>query len=75
MLIYPNPFNNQFIVEYETENQSARLAIYNLMGVKVAEQNISSTKTVVDLSGISNEIYFVIIQDGNNKLHHKIVKQ
>ena len=53
LVIYPNPFNNQFTVEYETENQSAYLAIYNLMGVKVAEQSINSSKTVVDLSHIS----------------------
>ncbi|MCW8898355.1 MAG: T9SS type A sorting domain-containing protein [Flavobacteriales bacterium] len=75
LVIYPNPFNNQFTVEYETENQSAYLAIYNLMGVKVAEQIINSTKTVVDVSNISNGIYFVVIQDGNNRLHHKIVKK
>ncbi|MDT8413097.1 MAG: T9SS type A sorting domain-containing protein [Vicingaceae bacterium] len=75
LTIYPNPFNNQFTVAYETENQSAYLAIYNLMGVKVAEQFINSSKTVVDVSNISDGIYFVVIQDGNNKLHHKILKQ
>ncbi|PIQ14501.1 MAG: hypothetical protein COW67_13360, partial [Flavobacteriales bacterium CG18_big_fil_WC_8_21_14_2_50_32_9] len=75
LLIYPNPFNNQFTVEYETENQSVYLAIYNLMGVKVAEQTILSSKTIVDLSNVSNGIYFVVIQDGNKKLYHKMVKQ
>ncbi|MDT8413096.1 MAG: T9SS type A sorting domain-containing protein [Vicingaceae bacterium] len=75
LVIYPNPFNNQFTLEYETENQSAYLAIYNLMGVKVVEQTINSSKTVVDVSNISDGIYFVVIQDGSNRLHHKIVKQ
>ncbi|HLU84922.1 MAG TPA: T9SS type A sorting domain-containing protein, partial [Vicingaceae bacterium] len=73
--IYPNPFNNQFTVEYEADSQSAYLAIYNLMGVKIAEQPIISTKTKVDVGNISNGIYFVIIQDGIKKLHHKLVKQ
>ena len=75
LTIYPNPFNNQFTVEYEIENQSAQLEVYNLMGVKVAEQKISNLITQVDLSDISKGIYIVIIRDGNNKLHHKIVKQ
>lgn len=74
-LVYPNPFNNQFTVEYETENPSARLVIYNLMGVKVAEQIIASSKTMVDVNGVSNGIYFVVIHDGNKKLHQKMVKQ
>lgn len=75
LTIYPNPFNNQFTVEYEADSQSAYLAIYNLMGVKVAEQPIISTKTKVDVGNISNGIYIVIIQDGIKKLHHKLVKQ
>ncbi|MBW6484503.1 MAG: T9SS type A sorting domain-containing protein, partial [Vicingaceae bacterium] len=75
MLIYTNPFTQNFTIEYKTENQSANLLIYNLMGVKVADQTINSSKTVVDLSKVSNGIYFVVIQDGNNKLHQKIVKQ
>jgi hypothetical protein len=75
LTIYPNPFNNQFTVEYEADSQSAYLAIYNLMGVKIAEQPIISTKTKVDVGNISNGIYFVIIQDGIKKLYHKLVKQ
>lgn len=75
LTIYPNPFNNQFTVEYEADSQSAYLAIYNLMGVKIAEQPIISTKTKVDVGNISNGIYFVIIQDGIKKFYHKLVKQ
>lgn len=73
--LYPNPFNNQFIVEYELEKSSANLTIYNLMGVKVAEQILTSSKTMVDLSNVSNGIYFAVIVDGNIKTNQKIVKQ
>jgi len=75
LLIYPNPFNNQFTVEYGLENKTAVLTIYNLMGVKVAEQTLTSQKTTVDLSNVANGIYFAVITEGNIKTHQKIVKQ
>lgn len=73
--LYPNPFNNQFTVEYALENKTAVLTIYNLMGVKVAEQILTSPKTTVDLSDTANGIYFAVITEGNTKTHQKIVKQ
>lgn len=73
--VYPNPFTNEFTIEYKAENQFTQLEVYNLMGVKVAEQQLNSFITQVNLSGISTGIYIVIIRDGNKKLHHKMVKQ
>ena len=75
LLIFPNPFNNQFKVNYVLENNTAQLVVYNVLGKKVSTQTTSTNSTVVDLSNQPNGFYLITLTDGNKKLHQKIVKQ
>jgi type IX secretion system substrate protein/Big-like domain-containing protein len=72
--VYPNPFNNQFMVNYKLENATAQLMVFNMYGKLVSNQLISTTNTMVDLSAEANGIYFVQITDGVNRLTKKLVK-
>ena len=73
--IFPNPFNNQFTINYELENNTAQIAVYSVVGEKIKTQTINQNSTVVDLNNQPNGFYFITITDGNKKISQKIVKQ
>jgi hypothetical protein len=73
--IYPNPFNNQFTINYKLENNSALLEVYNIIGEKIKSKTITKNSTIVDLSNQTNGFYFVTVTDGTNRVSKKVVKQ
>tara|TARA_B100000809_G_scaffold190839_1_gene189481 strand:- start:3 stop:1808 length:1806 start_codon:yes stop_codon:yes gene_type:complete len=75
LYIYPNPFNNAFTINYELENSTALLEVYNIIGEQIQTQTITQNSTTVDLSNQTNGFYFVTIIDGTNRISKKIVKQ
>lgn len=75
LLVYPNPFNNEFNIRYEIGNSSAKLEIYNVIGEKIKTQTITKNSTVIDLSQETNGIYFITITDVETRIGKKIVKQ
>jgi len=75
VLIYPNPFKNQFTINYELENNTALLEVFNVMGKKIQSKTITQNATIVDLSIQPKGFYFVTINDGTNRISKKIVKQ
>lgn len=75
LLVYPNPFNNEITINYNLQNSSATLTIYNLIGKKIMIQNIDQKTSTIDLSKHPNGIYFVTITDGHNRVSKKVIKQ
>ena len=55
--IYPNPNIGRFTIDGVKQN--AVLIIFNTLGEKMTEQNISSEKTEIYLSNLPSGIYFV----------------
>jgi hypothetical protein len=72
---YPNPFNNELTINYELQNNSAQLEIYNLIGEQIKTQTLTEKSTIIDLSLQPSGIYFVAITDGTNRVSRKIIKQ
>ena len=75
LLVYPNPFNNELTINYELENNTATLAIYNLVGEQIKTQTITQKTTVIDLDNEPNGIYLVTITDGTTRISKKVLKQ
>ncbi len=75
LLIYPNPFNTQFTINYELVSNIALLEVYNGLGKKIQTKTITQNTTVIDLSNQTNGFYFVTITDGTNRISKKIIKQ
>lgn len=73
--IYPNPFNNQFTLNYQLENNTALVEIYSVVGKKIQTKTITQNASIIDLSTQPNGFYFVTITDGSTKISQKIVKQ
>jgi hypothetical protein len=68
--IYPNPNTGRFTIDGVKQN--AVLIIFNTIGEKITEQNISSEKTEIYLSNLPNGIYFVQISSERESVIRKI---
>jgi len=73
--IAPNPFTNQFVVNYNVVSDNAQLRIYNLMGEQLLSQTIINKTTAIDLDNQANGIYLITIIDGDKSISKKIVKR
>jgi hypothetical protein len=72
VIIYPNPSNGLFIMQLESINE-AKLEIYNVMGEKVVDMQIVSTKTILDLQSYSKGIYFAKVATNKGSCVKKII--
>ena len=70
ILVYPNPANDIIYIDYDKE---VLVEFHNLIGTKVLESN----KTEIDVSGLNNGTYIVLIKNNNGKLIQrvKIIKE
>ena len=72
--IYPNPFNQKFIVSIN-ENTFSQIEIYNSLGALVYQSPINENKIDVDVTEQSNEIYYVRLINTSDIITKKIIKQ
>lgn len=75
VLIYPNPSNGIFKMDFKTEVKNIR--VFDMLGGLVYTENVyplnSETTKEIDLSNASNGIYFVNVSDDNGTSSYKIV--
>jgi len=68
--IYPNPANHTVTIDYKFpyETNNALIEIYNIMGHKVINQRLENNngKININLSNLSNGLYFIIFVVNNN---------
>lgn len=78
-LVYPNPFNNQFDIEFQnTSSNKTKVSIFDTNGKQIWKQDctILNSKITVTPMNMTNGIYFVKIssEDGTSE-SFKIIKQ
>jgi len=73
--IYPNPANNTLYIEGAFDNSNNNLQIYNLLGSLIISKQITQNTTTIDISQLSNGVYFVKILTDNFTYKQKIIKQ
>lgn len=77
--IYPNPTNNQAVIEYDLENETdVTIALYDANGRLVSSKNIGkrysgSNQAVINCSNLTRGVYFVQIKTNNQNMNGKIV--
>ena len=73
MHVYPNPAGSSFRFDPSliSTNTADKLAIYNLMGIKVKEQNLRSTLVRVD--DLSEGLYIVKVRSKGNSYVAKLI--
>jgi hypothetical protein len=70
--IYPNPNKGVFTIEVKKVNKPY-VKVLNTFGEVVFEKEISTSKTVLDLSNYAKGFYFVQISDHQNNYTKKLV--
>lgn len=62
--IYPNPTTGKLVIDWGTMKASMQINLFNTTGQKVMQQNVvNATRELMDLSSLSNGIYFVMIRN------------
>lgn len=73
--IYPNPVESRFFVSFPNNKTVAQLALYNILGQKLMQQQISPTANSVDISSLNSGVYLVSITSENKTTSFKIIKK
>ncbi len=78
LLAYPNPTRGDFEVQIPGTDSRVVLIIRNPLGKKVSEQNLSieaNRKVKLNISSLSEGIYFVTVKASNSAYTFKIAKE
>jgi polyhydroxybutyrate depolymerase len=69
--IFPNPANTEINIVVPS-SPNTEIVISNLMGqVIIKDQN----KNVIDISNLTNGLYFILVKQGNKSYTQKLIKQ
>ncbi|MBN2486248.1 MAG: T9SS type A sorting domain-containing protein [Bacteroidales bacterium] len=74
-IVYPNPTKGTFIVRLSNNVNETNIYVYNLVGAIVKYEKAFGNNTEVDISGLTNGVYFVKVIAGTKIETIKIVKE
>lgn len=76
LIIYPNPSSTTITISTPTTPiRNTFMTIYNINGQALLSRQIMKQQTVVDVSGLSQGVYFVRVVDDRTVMIGKFVKQ
>jgi hypothetical protein len=77
--LFPNPAQDQIVISCEQGELIRVIDIYNVLGEKVYNQQLQSLssklQTTINISNLSNGVYFVKVQGAQNKWVGKFLKE
>lgn len=74
--VYPNPSNGRFYVQMgDAFKVNTKIEVFNIIGMKVLETITNDFKTEIDLSAMKQGVYYVRVDDGQNIVTQKVMKQ
>lgn len=71
--VYPNPTKGSFFVNFPSFNESIEVSIYSVLG-KLLYQKVLEPSNNVDISNLSNGVYFAVIASSKSINKIKIIK-
>ena len=75
VVVYPNPFVNEFEASFDKEYNNMDVLIQTLSGQTVFRKNYQNNNSIkVDLSGYSGQIYIVTINADGKTFTAKLIK-
>jgi len=65
---YPNPFSDSFNLKIEKfNNEEWTYQLYDILGVKIASDEIVNNQTLLNIGDLMPGLYFLIITKENDK--------
>ena len=71
--VYPNPTSLNYI--YVRNNEDVKVEVYNILGKKIKQAQITESNPKLDMSSFSSGIYLLKISNQGNSTTRKIIKQ
>lgn len=73
--IYPNPVTDYFNISFPESISKATVSIYNILGQKLLEKEITQTGNKVRIEHLNSGVYLISIHAENKTTGFKIIKQ
>ncbi|MGZ4033518.1 MAG: T9SS type A sorting domain-containing protein [Bacteroidia bacterium] len=74
--IYPNPASENITINFTSSSKNNSLKIYDVTGRLVKNiSNVKSGESSINISDLKNGLYLLNLQEGNNYLTKRFVKQ
>ncbi len=73
--LYPNPVTTQINISFPASADNAEFALYNVLGERILQTNITTMKNNVDVSGLSSGMYIASITSNDKTTSYKIIKE
>ncbi|MGO3184106.1 MAG: S8 family peptidase [Aequorivita sp.] len=73
--LYPNPVSTQINISFPESAEKADFVLYNVLGERVLQKNITALKNSIDVSELTSGMYIASITSNNRTISYKIIKQ
>ncbi|HMI06081.1 MAG TPA: S8 family serine peptidase [Flavobacterium sp.] len=73
--VYPNPAGNKVSVAFPSGFTSTNLTLYNTLGQKVLDRNITGSDNVLSLDSLNSGMYLYSIRSNGFSQNGKLIKQ
>ena len=73
--LYPNPVKNRLNISFPNNSDSAEFTLFNILGEKILQTNITPLKNSIDISGLTSGMYIASITSNNKTTSYKIIKE
>lgn len=73
--IFPQPANNQLVIQYKKNTRASNIEIYNVEGKLIISTHINAKEKIIDTAVWKNGIYFIRIISGENVFNKKLIVQ
>lgn len=74
LVLYPNPVDNELMIEVKQNTRPIAFQIYNLAG-QMTQRGDFFVKTTIPLNNLTSGIYFISINDGKSSVLRKIIRK
>ncbi len=73
--IFPNPVNDNLIIDFKPQNKNAGYEIYDVFGRVTLKSQILNPQSLIQVSELSEGLYMLRITDGESVYNKKFVKE
>ncbi|EDM43475.1 putative exported serine protease, subtilase family protein [unidentified eubacterium SCB49] len=73
--IYPNPLKDRMNISFPSQVNQATLTLYNILGSKVMEQQISISNNSIEVSNLKSGVYLASISADGKTNSFKVIKE
>lgn len=75
IIIYPNPATDRIIIENIDAQQGDMISIYDSRGRVIMNQSLKHGRNEIDISGLTEGLFFIKVEDEQGMLVNKFVKE